>query len=68
MDGQNDSNTLRKDTYFLKTEKKNFRFQKYPGTCGGGLKVAKASLAMVYRTFQGPIKTTISVYSTIFAL
>ena len=34
-------------TYRLHGEK-NFRFQKYPGTCGGGLKVAKTSFAMVY--------------------
>ena len=35
--GENDSNTLRSDSYFLKTEKKISVLKKYPVTCRQGL-------------------------------
>ena len=38
--GENDSNTLRVDAYFFENGgKKTLRFQKYPDTCGQGLRV-----------------------------
>ena len=35
---ENYSNTLRVDTNFFKNGEKNLRFQKYPDTCGQGLR------------------------------
>ena len=39
--GKNDSNTLRVEGYFFYNGQKNLLFQKYPDTCGRGLKVRK---------------------------
>ena len=36
---ENDSNTLLVEAYFLENGGKNLRFQKYPDTCGGSLKL-----------------------------
>ena len=38
---EKDSNTLRVHAYFLKTEEKSLRFQKYPDTCGRGLNCSR---------------------------
>ena len=45
--GEFDLNTLRVDRDFFESGKKNLRIQKYPDTCGRGLKFADSSGKML---------------------
>ena len=44
--GEYDLKTLRVDAYFFENGEKNFRFQKYPDTCGQGLN--ESDLGQIY--------------------
>ena len=54
--GEFDLNTLRVDGDFFETGKKNLRIQKYPDTCGRGLKIRKVDFT-ASRPIQPPGKT-----------